>query len=112
MFRRCRGHAPMKLAESRIAGWPPAAPRARSVPSPHSASKTRVNAPMQREGQGGGWPHMPHSAVSEHQRTHAKDLRRAMTRAETLLWRYIQAHRIEGVGFRRQVPMGRYMQAK
>jgi very-short-patch-repair endonuclease len=52
---------------------------------------------------------MPHSAVSEQQRTHAKDLRRAMTRAETLLWRYIKAHRIEGLGFRRQVPMGRYI---
>jgi very-short-patch-repair endonuclease len=52
---------------------------------------------------------MPHSAVSEDQRSHAKDLRRAMTRAETLLWRYIKAHRIEGLGFRRQVPMGSYI---
>jgi|SRR5262252_6356195 very-short-patch-repair endonuclease len=52
---------------------------------------------------------MPHSAVSEQQRTYAKDLRRAMTRAETLLWRYIKAHRIEGLGFRRQVPMGNWI---
>jgi len=32
-----------------------------------------------------------------------------MTRAETLLWRYIKAHRIEGLGFRRQVPMGNWI---
>jgi len=32
-----------------------------------------------------------------------------MTRAETLLWRYIKAHRIEGLGFRRQVPFGNYV---
>ena len=28
-----------------------------------------------------------------------------MTRAETLLWRYLKAHHIDGLGFRRQVPM-------
>jgi very-short-patch-repair endonuclease len=32
-----------------------------------------------------------------------------MTRAETLLWRYIKAHRIDGLGFRRQVPMRGYI---
>jgi very-short-patch-repair endonuclease len=32
-----------------------------------------------------------------------------MTRAETLLWRYIKADRINGLGFRRQVPMQRYV---
>ncbi len=32
-----------------------------------------------------------------------------MTGAETLLWRYIKAHRIEGLGLRRQVPMGDYI---
>jgi very-short-patch-repair endonuclease len=52
---------------------------------------------------------MPHSAVNEEQRNHAKSLRRAMTRAETLLWRYLKAHRIDGLGFRRQAPMGRYI---
>jgi very-short-patch-repair endonuclease len=28
-----------------------------------------------------------------------------MTRAETLLWRYLKAHHVDGLGFRRQVPM-------
>ena len=32
-----------------------------------------------------------------------------MTRSETLLWRYIKAHRIDGLGFRRQVPIGPYI---
>ncbi|HET8918283.1 MAG TPA: endonuclease domain-containing protein [Xanthobacteraceae bacterium] len=32
-----------------------------------------------------------------------------MTRAETLLWRYLKAHHIDGIAFRRQVPMGRFI---
>lgn len=51
---------------------------------------------------------MPHSAVTTQQRNRAKTLRRAMTRAETLLWRYLKAHHVDGLGFRRQVPMGAY----
>jgi very-short-patch-repair endonuclease len=52
---------------------------------------------------------MPHAVVTERQRSRAKQLRRAMTRAETLLWRYIKADRIEGAGFRRQVPFENYI---
>ena len=52
---------------------------------------------------------MPHAAVSEQQRHRAKHLRRAMTRAEILLWRYLKAHRLDGLAFRRQAPMGRYV---
>src|SRR3954451_14371420 len=52
---------------------------------------------------------MPHAAVSERQRNRAKQLRQAMTRAETLLWRYLKAHRIDGLGFRRQVPFRNYI---
>jgi very-short-patch-repair endonuclease len=52
---------------------------------------------------------MPHAVVSERQRTRAKQLRRTMTRAETLLWRYIKANRIEDAGFRRQVPFRNYV---
>jgi very-short-patch-repair endonuclease len=32
-----------------------------------------------------------------------------MTRAETLLWRYIKAHHIHRLSFRRQAPMGAYI---
>ncbi len=52
---------------------------------------------------------MPHAVVSERQRSRAKQLRRAMTRAETLLWRYLKANRMDGVGFRRQTPIGKYI---
>jgi very-short-patch-repair endonuclease len=52
---------------------------------------------------------MPHSPVSAEQRSRAKSLRQTMTRAETLLWRYLKAHRIDRLGFRRQVPMGDYI---
>src|ERR1700733_8437628 len=52
---------------------------------------------------------MPHANVSERQRNRAKQLRLTMTRAETLLWRYLKAHRIDGLGFRRQVPFRHYI---
>src|ERR1700712_669700 len=52
---------------------------------------------------------MPHAVVSDRQRGRAKQLRVTMTRAETLLWRYIKAHRIGGLGFRRQVPIRNYI---
>jgi very-short-patch-repair endonuclease len=52
---------------------------------------------------------MPHTAVDKGQRGRAKKLRRMMTRAETLLWRYLKAHRLGGLAFRRQTPMGDYI---
>jgi very-short-patch-repair endonuclease len=52
---------------------------------------------------------MSHSPVSAQQRSNAKRLRRTMTRAETLLWRYLKAHHVDGLGFRRQVPMANYV---
>jgi very-short-patch-repair endonuclease len=52
---------------------------------------------------------MPHVVVSKEQRSRAKQLRQAMTRAETLLWRYLKAGRIDGLGFRRQVPIRNYI---
>ncbi|GLR89347.1 endonuclease domain-containing protein [Bradyrhizobium iriomotense] len=52
---------------------------------------------------------MPHAVVSDRQRSQAKQLRRAMTRAETLLWRYLKANRMDGVGFRRQTPIRNYI---
>jgi very-short-patch-repair endonuclease len=32
-----------------------------------------------------------------------------MTQPETLLWRHLKAHRLAGLGFRRQSPMGNYI---
>jgi very-short-patch-repair endonuclease len=52
---------------------------------------------------------MPHATVSEKLRSQAKRLRQTMTPAETLLWRYLKAHRIDGLGFRRQFPIRNYI---
>ena len=52
---------------------------------------------------------MPRYLVSEAQRQRAKSLRQSMTRAERLLWRYLKAHHLDGLGFRRQVPIGLYI---
>jgi very-short-patch-repair endonuclease len=52
---------------------------------------------------------MPHATIKADHRTRAKQLRQTMTRAETLLWRYIKAHRIDGLGFRRQMPLSVYV---
>jgi very-short-patch-repair endonuclease len=52
---------------------------------------------------------MPHAVVGDRQRGRAKQLRQAMTRAETLLWRYLKAHHVDHLSFRRQTPIGRYV---
>ncbi|MGH6824792.1 endonuclease domain-containing protein [Methyloceanibacter sp.] len=52
---------------------------------------------------------MPHAAVSDGRRRRAKAFRRQMTTAERKLWYALKAHRFEGLGFRRQVPLGRYV---
>ncbi|SDT29348.1 endonuclease domain-containing protein [Bradyrhizobium canariense] len=52
---------------------------------------------------------MPHAIVRERQRGRAKQLRQVMTPAETLLWRYLKAGRVDGLGFRRQTPIQNYI---
>src|SRR6266404_2051624 len=52
---------------------------------------------------------MPHAVISNQQRGRAKQLRQTMPRAETLLWRYLKANRIDGLGFRRQTPIQNYI---
>jgi very-short-patch-repair endonuclease len=41
-------------------------------------------------------------------RKFARAQRRDMTRAETMLWRELRNHQIDGYGFRRQTPLGPY----
>jgi very-short-patch-repair endonuclease len=41
-------------------------------------------------------------------RKFARAQRQNMTRAETMLWRAVRNHRIDGHGFRRQTPIGPY----
>jgi len=42
-------------------------------------------------------------------RTRARTLRKDSTNAEQKLWRAVRAHRLNGVGFRRQSPIGPYI---
>ena len=52
---------------------------------------------------------MPHTQVTGAQRARAKQLRRTMTRAETVLCRHLKAHRLARLSFRRQTPIGNYI---
>ena len=47
--------------------------------------------------------------VSDHQTAFARGLRRQMTEAETILWRALRGSKLDGLKFRRQVPIGRYV---
>ena len=52
---------------------------------------------------------MGHDLVPSRQRKNAKSMRRVMTDAELKLWNELRAHRLMGMSFRRQVPIGRYI---
>ncbi|HWV96433.1 MAG TPA: endonuclease domain-containing protein [Xanthobacteraceae bacterium] len=50
-----------------------------------------------------------HRPVANLTRTRAKTLRITMTDAERLLWSRLRAHRLAGLSFRRQAPIGPYI---
>ena len=52
---------------------------------------------------------MPHAVISEAKKSRAKSFRRDMTPAERKLWYALRAHRLNGLGWRRQVPLGRFI---
>ncbi|WP_152008123.1 endonuclease domain-containing protein [Hoeflea sp. EC-HK425] len=52
---------------------------------------------------------MPHSKVPPHLRLNARRMRHAMTEAELKLWNELRAHRLMGLAFRRQMPIGGYI---
>lgn len=52
---------------------------------------------------------MPHDLVPDRRRSNAKAMRSAMTDAELKLWNELRAHRLMGLSFRRQVPIGPYI---
>ena len=52
---------------------------------------------------------MPHHDVRPALRVRARRMRRAMTEAELKLWNELRAHRLMGLGFRRQLPVGPYI---
>ena len=52
---------------------------------------------------------MPHTPQPPKNSSRAKAMRRAMTDAELKLWNELRAHRLMGLGFRRQFPIDRYI---
>jgi very-short-patch-repair endonuclease len=52
---------------------------------------------------------MGHDLVPPRQRKNAKSMRRVMIDAELTLWNELRAHRLMGLSFRRQVPIGPYI---
>jgi very-short-patch-repair endonuclease len=52
---------------------------------------------------------MPHASISNALRANAKRLRTDMTDAERKLWGKLRAHRLLGLGFRRQMPVAGYV---
>jgi very-short-patch-repair endonuclease len=52
---------------------------------------------------------MPHEKVPPKLRANAKTMRRVMTDAELKLWNELRAHRLMGLGFRRQMPIDGYI---
>ncbi|UHS60879.1 endonuclease domain-containing protein [Agrobacterium vaccinii] len=52
---------------------------------------------------------MPHADVKPQHRAYARQMRKTMTDAELKLWNAIRAHRLEGISFRRQMPVAGYI---
>jgi very-short-patch-repair endonuclease len=54
-------------------------------------------------------PQEPQWHLTSKQRSRVRSLRRASTDAEKTMWNALRAHRLEGAGFKRQVPIGPYV---
>ena len=52
---------------------------------------------------------LPHRKIPPHLRQNARRMRSAMTEAELKLWNELRAHRLMGLSFRRQMPIGGYI---
>jgi very-short-patch-repair endonuclease len=82
------------------------------------ARAVRPPLPLAGEGWGGGLsasevsmaePKSPSWKVSSKLRSNARALRRNSTDAERILWLELRDHRLNGAGFRRQVPIENYV---
>jgi very-short-patch-repair endonuclease len=52
---------------------------------------------------------MIHNYIPRPNRRNARKMRKAMTEAELKLWNELRAHRLMGLGFRRQLPIADYI---
>ena len=86
--------------------------------NPLSARPVGLPLPLAGEGWGGGLsarevsmaePKDPTWNVSSKLRSNARALRKNSTDAERLLWAALRDHRMNGAGFRRQVPIKNYI---
>ena len=62
-----------------------------------------------RKTQSAGVNRMPHHDVPSHLRRQARRFRRDLTTAERRFWYAVRAHRLDGIAFRRQMPIGGYI---
>jgi very-short-patch-repair endonuclease len=85
---------------------------------PLSAREVGLPLPLAGEGWGGGFSTrevaMPENKeptwkVPSKLRSNARALRKNSTDAERILWSELRDHRLNGAGFRRQVPIGNYV---
>jgi very-short-patch-repair endonuclease len=53
--------------------------------------------------------HKPTWRLTTRMRRHALELRKNMTRAERIIWQGLRGHRLNGMGFRRQTPIGPFI---
>jgi very-short-patch-repair endonuclease len=54
-------------------------------------------------------PNPPNWKLTEKGRARARELRRNLTDAERIVWYGVRAHRLSGISFRRQAPIGPYI---
>ncbi|MDG4884336.1 endonuclease domain-containing protein [Mesorhizobium sp. WSM4884] len=52
---------------------------------------------------------MPHQPITKAKRSFARTLRREMTESEHKLWQELRDRRLDGIKFRRQTPIGKYV---
>ncbi|MCB8838030.1 DUF559 domain-containing protein [Aurantimonas sp. VKM B-3413] len=52
---------------------------------------------------------MPHVTIPPGRRKNARTMRKALTEAELKFWSAVRAHRLMGLGFRRQLPIAGYI---
>ncbi|MET2825761.1 endonuclease domain-containing protein [Mesorhizobium shangrilense] len=52
---------------------------------------------------------MPHTPLPPQNRANARSMRKVMTDAELKLWNELRAHRLMGLGFRKQFPIAGYI---
>ncbi|PZM16990.1 endonuclease domain-containing protein [Rhizobium tubonense] len=52
---------------------------------------------------------MPHTPIPPKNRANARKMRSTLTDAELKLWNELRAHRLMGLGFRRQMPIAGYI---